>query len=179
MAIALEPDDFFNKEEEERIIKRNEASKKLKELKAKKDVILQEESKLRDIIKKIDEKTKEETRQKYVGKCFEANTEEWVALKLKGIKAFKILNLLPAPHNHRVLAVCITQNDTNDSFEDLYYGVRQMVLSPWQPLDLRLMQHENDPLLISASHEIPESEFNRMFGDQISRLIDATNASEK
>ena len=105
-------------------------------------------------------------RQTYEGKFFKAITDGY-----KGVKAFKIINILDPPNEAYALCLCVTEKDANNAFIEYSKGLRKLVLPVWCSAKLRFYNINNDDLVIDKYKEINFTEFKLMCDETIKDLL--------
>lgn len=105
-------------------------------------------------------------RQTYVGKFFKAITDGY-----KGVRAFRIINILDPPNEAYALCLCVTEKDANNAFREYSKGLRKLVLPVWGSANLRLYNINNDDLVINEYKEIDFNEFKLMCDETTENLL--------
>ena len=95
--------------------------------------------------------------------------------RLKGVIAFRIDKVLPAPNEKYALCLCVTSHDAIDMFSSYAYGVRRMVLPLWYPATMSLVTREDDELFIDHYVEINKEGFEDVLNQTLSSLLDKTD----
>lgn len=153
---------MINELNNKKIELQNELKSLLKEI----EPFRQKNDRARDIeleIYQIDKKIKYESRIKYIGKCFKAVDNNGY----EGIKAFKILQILPEPNVDYALCSCIGEKDVNTAFVNYAKSIKIIVVPLWIPSKLRLMSNDNDKKIIEEYQEITQEEFTDLLKSMI------------
>jgi len=148
---------------------KEELSKRLndldKQLKSYYDI--REEIRLVDLkLHEINRQIIKNERQTYVGKFFKAITDGY-----KGIRAFKIINILDPPNEAYALCLCVTEKDVDNAFQKYSKGLRKLVLPVWSSAKLRLCNINDNDLVIEKYKEINFNEFKLMCDETIKDLL--------
>lgn len=136
-----------------------------KQLKSYNDI--KEEIRLGSLkLHEIDRQIIKNEHQAYVGKFFKAITDGY-----KGIRAFKIINILDPPNEAYALCLCVTEKDVDNAFQEYSKGLRKLVLPVWSSANLRLCNINNDDLVIDRYKEIDFNEFKLMCDETVKDLL--------
>lgn len=127
---------------------------------------LKEEIRLTNLeLHKINCQILKNERQTYVGKCFKAITDGY-----KGVRAFKIINILNPPNEEYAVCLSVTEKDDNTAFSEYSKGLRKLVLPVWGSANLRQYNINND-LVINKYKEININEFKLMCDETIREVF--------
>lgn len=117
------------------------------------------------VVKKT--KNEIEERKKLVGRCFIQNINK-VGNNYKGIKAFKILELLTHPNEKYAKCLVLYDGMGNNCWNE--QSIKICVFGLWTKNTLYLMSDESDPNVIDFYKEISDEYFQILFDSHLDDL---------